>query len=98
MANNRRLDFKTLRDDIRIEHVCDWLGVPLKKVGGQLRGSCPICNHDSTRCFVVTPEMNRYWCFGRCQSGGDIIELVARVKQLSQKDAARMLADHFGKR
>ena len=98
MAYKRRLDFKALCREVRIEHVCDWLGIALKKTGDQLRGSCPICNHDSSRCFVVTPALNRYWCFGHCQSGGDVIELAARVKQLSPKDAARLLADHFGKR
>jgi DNA primase len=43
----------------------------------------------------VTPSLNRFWCFGNCQSGGDVIELVAQVKQLSRKDAAHLLADHF---
>ena len=98
MANKRRLDFKSLREEIRIEQVCDWLGIAMKKSGTQLRGACPICQHDSARCLVVTPALNRYWCFGGCQRGGDVIELVAQAKQLSHKDAARMLADHFGKR
>ena len=98
MANNRRLDFKVLCREIRIKDVCDWLGIDLKKSGTQLRGCCPICKHDSRRCFVVTPALDRYWCFGHCHSGGDVIELVVRVKQVSHIDAARLLADHFGKR
>ena len=98
MAKQARLDFKALRDEIRIEPVCDWLGIRLKKSGTQRRGACPICRHDSDRCLVVTPALNRFWCFGSCHSGGDIIELVARIKQASPKDAARLLSDHFGKR
>jgi DNA primase len=96
MAKQRRLDFKAIRDEIRIEQVCDWLGIIMKKTGTQLRGACPICKHDSSRCLVVTPALNRFWCFGSCHRGGDVIELVARVKQLSTKDAARLLVDHFG--
>lgn len=98
MANQRSLDFKALCREVLIEHVCDWLGIPLKKTGDQLRGACPICSHDNARCFVVTPALNRYWCFGDCQGGGDVIELVARVKQTSHRQAARLLADHYGKR
>jgi DNA primase len=96
MRSNKRVDFKLLAQRVRIERVADMLGIHLKKKGGQLRGSCPICSHASERCFVVTPALNRFWCFGDCKSGGDIIELVAQVKQLSHKDAARLLSDHFG--
>lgn len=95
MRSPKRVDFKALRQRIPIEQVCDMLGIQLKKTGQQLRGSCPICSHSSERCFVVTPTLNRYWCFGDCQSGGDIIELTARVRQLSHKDAANHLAEHF---
>jgi DNA primase len=95
MRPNKRVDFKALRDRIPIERVITMLGIPLKKRGAQLRGSCPICSHTSDRCFVVTPALNRFWCFGECQRGGDVIELVARVKQLSQKDAAHLLVKHF---
>jgi DNA primase len=96
MRPNKRVDFKVLRERIPIARVIDMLGVRLKKRGAQLRGSCPICSHASDRCFVVTPSLNRFWCFGDCQRGGDIIELVAQVKHVSQKDAAQILAEHFG--
>ena len=89
-----RLDFKKLRH-IPIEHVCDWLGIKLKKTGCQYRGSCPLCDHPSTRCFVVTPKLGLFFCFGHCGKGGDALELVAQVKQLSYTQAARLLADNF---
>jgi DNA primase len=95
MRQHKRVDFKALRQRVPIEQVCDLLGIPLRKTGSQLRGPCPICSHASDRCFVVTPAINRFWCFGDCQSGGDVIELVSQVKRLSHKDAAQLLADHF---
>lgn len=95
MRSYRRVDFKALRRRIPIERVLDMLGIRVKKIGAQLRGSCPICSNASDRCFVVTPAINRFWCFGDCQNGGDVIELVAQVKQLSHKDAAHLLAAHF---
>lgn len=90
-----RLDFKQLRDRVRIEDVCAMLRIRLKPVRKQFRGWCPICQTDSDRCFVVTPSLNRYWCFGGCQSGGDIIELVARVEKVTHKQAAQRIAEHF---
>ena len=95
MRSNKRVDFKASRQRIPIERVLDMLGIQLKKTGAQLRGPCPICSHASDRCFVVTPALNRFWCFGDCQRGGDIIELVAQVRQISHKDAAHLLAEHF---
>jgi DNA primase len=91
-----RIDFAALKRRVPIEQACALLGIPLKKTGDQLRGSCPICGHVSERCFVVTPAKGLFFCFGHCQSGGDCIELVARAKRLSHKDAARFLADSFG--
>ena len=98
MRSNKRVDFKALRQRIPIEQVIDMLGIHLKKAGAQLRGPCPICSHDSDRCFVVTPKLQRFWCFGDCQSGGDCIELVARVQRLSHKEAADFLVRNFGER
>ena len=98
MRPNKRVDFKALRQRMPIEHVLDMLGIRLKKTGTQLRGPCPICSSDSDRCFVVTPALNRFWCFGDCKSGGDVIELVARVKQLSPKEAANLLVEQFRER
>ena len=93
-----RIDFAALKRRITIEQVCDWLGVKLKKTGHQFRGACPICSHESSRCFVVTPKLGLFYCFGHCHNGGDVIELVAQVKQLSHSQAARLLVEHFGER
>jgi DNA primase len=95
MRQNKRVDFKALRQRVPIERVVDMLGIQLKKSGAQLRGSCPVCSAASDRCFVVTPALDRFWCFGDCKSGGDVIELVARVKQMTHKEAALLLAEHF---
>ena len=96
MRSKRRVDFQDLRNRISIVDVCVLLDIRLKRSGEQLRGRCIICCHASDRCFVVTPKLQRFWCFGDCHSGGDCIELVARAKQLSHKDAAYFLRDNFG--
>ena len=87
-------DFKRLKK-IPIVDVCLMLGIDLKPRGKQYRAYCPICDHPSERAFVVTPAIERYWCFGYCRSGGDGLELYARMRQLTKKNAARELIKHF---
>lgn len=95
MPTYRRPDFNSLKG-IPIEDVLHYLGIDLKKKGKQLRGQCPVCLHPSSRAFTVTPDMNRFWCHGYCRSGGDTIELVSRVKQITAYDAACELQKTFG--
>lgn len=90
-----RPDFARIRA-IPIERVCELLQLDLKKKGVAYRGKCPLCDHPSPRAFVVTPlPTNRFWCFGRCQSGGDGLELFARVRQLTVYQAGCELARDF---
>ena len=90
------VDFAKLKASITIEQVIEMLNVPLTKKGEQLRGPCPIHDGDNPRQFVVTPSKGVWYCFGDCDGGGDIIELVARMRGCSAKDAAAEIATHFG--
>jgi DNA primase len=44
--------------------------------------------------LVITKSKNLFYCFPS-KEGGDQIKLVAHVKELSQKDAAHLIAKHF---
>jgi hypothetical protein len=60
----------------------------------QLRGRCPIHNGNHPREFVVTPSLNAFYCHGTdCNSGGDVIELVARMKGFTEKNRSRLAAE-----
>jgi DNA primase len=91
-----RISFQRLRRNLRITEVARDLDLDLTRCASQYRGPCPICKHRSQRCFVITPSKNLYFCFGDCKEGGDALQLVARIKQLSLPDAARLLADWYG--
>ena len=66
------------------------------KIKSALRiAAARICDNGSDRFFMVTPWLNRYWCFGTCQSGGDIIGLVAQAQRISKKDAAHLIAEEL---
>jgi hypothetical protein len=90
------LDFAELKQRVSIEQVASWIGARLKPHGPQLRGPCPICKAGGDRAFVITPAKGCYYCFGDCKKGGDAIQLVANAKDLSVKDAAEAIAQHFG--
>ena len=88
------VDFKHLRSVISIEQVISWLGLEMKKTGDQWRGLCPI--NGGARALVITPAKGLWYCFApECAAGGDVIELVAKVRRISTRDAALALQKHF---
>lgn len=89
------IDFADLKQRVGIEQVLDMLGIQLQGSGPQLRGPCPIHHGTKDREFVVTPAKGLWYCFAGC-GGGDIIKLVAKIKSVGQKEAAELIAQHFG--
>jgi DNA primase len=88
------MDFAELKAKVSITDVLSILNIDLQRVkqhGDQLRGTCPIHGGDNPRGFVITPGKGLWFCFSGC-GGGDVIALVAKVRQLSIKDAAEWIA------
>lgn len=88
------IDFAELKARVGITDVLSMLGIDPKRFkahGDQLRGCCPIHNGDNPRGFIVTPGKELWYCFSGC-GGGDVIALVAKMRQLSTKDAADWIA------
>lgn len=89
------VDFAHVRRSVEIEQVAHWLGLELKRANEQMRGRCPL--HDGgERALVITPAKGLWYCFApECKAGGDCIELVAKVRQIGQRDAAIAIQKHF---
>jgi DNA primase len=91
------VDIKQVRDTVDIVRVAEWLGLTLSKkfMGEQLRSPCPI--HDGgKRALVITPSINRYYCFANeCREGGDAVQLTAKVLKIPMRDAALKLQSQF---
>ena len=49
--------------------------------GDALSGKCPFHNERKGRAFVVWRTSQRWRCFGRCSTGGDVIDLVRECKR-----------------
>ena len=68
--------------------------VSLKRSGSRYKGCCPF-HDEKTPSFVVTPSIGIYKCFG-CQKGGNAIQFLMDVENLSFVESARNLAKRYG--
>ncbi len=66
------------------------IGQPLRKSGKTLVGLCPLHNEKHPS-FYIYPETNRWWCYGGCGQGGDVINLVELLHNYSFKEAVQYL-------
>jgi DNA primase len=60
--------------------------------GNRIYGPCPVHRGDNPNAFVVTRSRNLWYCFSQCQSGGDVIDLLAALDGIDRIQAARTLA------
>lgn len=66
--------------------------VDLKKEGANFKGCCPFHN-EKTPSFVVSPTRGIYKCFG-CGKGGDAVNFLMDIDQLSYVEALERLAPY----
>ena len=62
--------------------------------GGSLKGLCPFHDEKSPS-FNVTPARGFFYCFG-CSEGGDVIDFVQKIDQVSFHEAVESLAARVG--
>lgn len=87
-------DLETVRERSRIEDVVATYVTLRRGGGGSLTGLCPF--HDErTPSFHVTPARGYYHCFG-CGEGGDVIDFIQKINNVSFTEAVEYLADRCG--
>jgi DNA primase len=87
-------DIAAVRDRARIEEVVGSY-VTLRNAGGTLKGLCPF-HDEKTPSFQVTPSRGYWYCFGACAEGGDVIDFMRKIDNLSFVEAVERLADRVG--
>jgi len=75
-----------------VDLVSDYL--ELKKSGNRYKGLCPF-HSEKTPSFFVNPDNNFYHCFG-CGAGGDSINFVMEIENLTFVESIKMLAERTG--
>jgi len=86
-------DVVAVRDRAKIDEIVGSY-VTLKRAGSSLTGLCPF-HEERSPSFNVTPVRGLYYCFG-CGEGGDVINFVQKVENLSFTEAVERLADKVG--
>ncbi len=67
--------------------------VQLKPMGSYFKGCCPF-HSEKDASFTVSPDRQIFYCFG-CQATGDVIAFFARIENVSQIEAAKLLIEHY---
>lgn len=65
-------------------------GVELRQRGQRFVGQCPF-HRDTAPSLTVYPDTQSWYCYG-CEVGGDVFEFVRRVRGISFKETAALLA------
>ncbi|MDX3003222.1 DNA primase [Kribbella solani] len=87
-------DIALVRERARIDDVVGSY-VTLKNAGGgNLKGLCPFHDEKSPS-FNVTPARGFFYCFG-CQEGGDVIDFIQKIDQITFSEAVETLAAKVG--
>jgi len=86
-------DLARVRELTRIEDVVGGY-MTLRRNGADLTGLCPF-HDEKTPSFHVSPGPGLFYCFG-CGVGGDVIQFVQRIDNLSFMEAVQSLADRVG--
>lgn len=68
--------------------------IELKKAGRNFKANCPF-HGEKTPSFIVSPELQRYKCFG-CGESGDVYTFLEKFEGLEFYDALKLLADRTG--
>lgn len=87
-------DLETVRERSRIEDVVATYLTLRRTGGGSLTGLCPF-HDEKTPSFHVTPARGYYHCFG-CGEGGDVIDFIRKINNVSFTEAVEYLADRCG--
>lgn len=100
------VSFKQIKADVAIEQVLQRYGVHVRRIGGELRGACPLPTHTSRRSrdsFSVSISRNAWSCRSQSciqarggKAGGNVLDLVALLEDCSVRDAALRLQDWSG--
>lgn len=99
MAGSDRgfVDFKSVKQAVSIVQVLEHYGFikSLKRNGDSLTGPCPLHDGHTQGQFKVSISKNCWNCFGKCKSGGNILDFVSRKEDVGIREAAALIAEWF---
>lgn len=91
------IDFKAVKAAVSMEQVLDHYDLipQFKKSGGGLTGPCPIHKGENPTQFRVSPSKNVWHCFSKCNGGGNVLDFIAKMEDVSIHAAALKAIEWF---
>src|SRR5579871_3479084 len=91
------VDFRAIRARITMEQVLQHYGVldTFKRSSTRLSGPCPLHHGSNPTQFRVDTEKNVWNCFSECKHGGNTLDFICRMENLSIHDAAIKACEWF---
>ena len=98
MPKSSFIDFKAVKAAITMEQVLQHYGLldQFKRSGDSLSGSCPIHEGSNPTQFRVSVSKNLWNCFSECKSGGNSLDFIAKMEDVTIHAAALKAIDWFG--
>ena len=97
MPKNQLIDFKAVKAAITMEQVLQHYGLldRFKRSGDSLSGPCPIHKGSNPTQFRVSVSKNIWNCFSECKKGGNVLDFIAIMEDVSIHAAALNAIDWF---
>ena len=98
MPKQMFVDFKAVKAAITMEQVLSHYDVldRFKRNGDSLSGSCPIHQGENPTQFRVSLSKNIWNCFSKCKGGGNTLDFISRMENVSIHGAAVKAIEWFG--
>ncbi len=97
MPKNRWVDFKAVKQRVSILQILDHYQLTdrFQHKGDSLCGVCPLHDGQNPMQFRVRISKNCWNCFGKCKRGGNILDFVSLMENVSIREAAIRISDWF---
>jgi DNA primase len=97
MPKSKFVDFKAVKAAITMEQVLEHYGIldKFKRGSDSLSGPCPIHKGSNPTQFRVSISKNIWNCFSECKHGGNTLDFIARMENVSIHAAALKAIEWF---
>jgi DNA primase len=92
------VDFKAVKAAVTMEQVLDRYALldQFKRSGDSLSGPCPIHKGSNPTQFRVSISKNVWHCFSECKHGGNVLDFISKMENVSIHAAALKTIEWFG--
>ena len=97
MSKTAFVDFKAVKAAITMEQVLQHYGLldKFKRGKDSLNGPCPIHKGSNPTQFRVSTSKNIWNCFSECKHGGNVLDFIAKMEDVSIHAAAMKAIEWF---